>query len=112
MFNRVVKTLTDLRHVPELTRNLISLSALNLKGYRYIDEGGVLKVSKGVLVLKKGHKNSIQLYILQGSTVIGDATVSTSFFTDDEVTKLWHIRFGHVNENEMAELSRWRLLDG
>lgn len=35
----------------------------------------------------KGHKSSIQLNVLQDSTVIRDAIVSTSSFIDDEVTK-------------------------
>ncbi|KAG8496341.1 hypothetical protein CXB51_007486 [Gossypium anomalum] len=47
MFYRVDRTLSDVRHVPELKRNLISLSTLDSKGYRYTAESGVLKISKG-----------------------------------------------------------------
>lgn len=32
MFDRAIKTLTDVRHIPELKRNLISLSTFDLKG--------------------------------------------------------------------------------
>ena len=46
MFNGVVRTLGDIRHVPDLKRNLISLSTLETKGYKYTSEGGVLKISK------------------------------------------------------------------
>ena len=56
MFDGVVKTLGDVRHVPDLKRNLILLSTLDSKGYKYTDESGVLKVSKGVLVVMKGRK--------------------------------------------------------
>ncbi|KAG8503399.1 hypothetical protein CXB51_001318 [Gossypium anomalum] len=38
MFDGVVRTLSDVRHVPELKRNLISLSTLDSKGYRYTAE--------------------------------------------------------------------------
>ncbi|KAG8499112.1 hypothetical protein CXB51_005523 [Gossypium anomalum] len=38
MFDEIVKTLSDVRHVPELKRNLISLSTLDSKGYRYTAE--------------------------------------------------------------------------
>ncbi|CAI9786398.1 unnamed protein product [Fraxinus pennsylvanica] len=69
-------------------------------------------VSNGALVVMKGYKKSIQLYILYGSTVIGDAAVSTSSLTDDEVTKLWYMRLGHMSENGMVELSKIGLLDG
>ncbi|CAN1242735.1 Retrovirus-related Pol polyprotein from transposon TNT 1-94 [Linum perenne] len=54
MFEGVVRTLTDVRHIPDLKRNLISLSTLDSKGYKYTGEGGVLKVSKGSLVIMKG----------------------------------------------------------
>ena len=43
-----------MRHIPNLKRNLISLSTLDLKGYKYTGEGGLLKVSKGVSIVMKG----------------------------------------------------------
>ena len=49
MFDGIVRTLCDVRHVPDLKRNLISLSTLDSKGYRYTGEGGVLKLAKGHL---------------------------------------------------------------
>ncbi|KAG8499425.1 hypothetical protein CXB51_005933 [Gossypium anomalum] len=56
MFDGVVRTLSDVRHVPELKRNLILLSTLELKGYRYTAESGVLKISKGSLVVMKSKR--------------------------------------------------------
>ncbi|KAG8501115.1 hypothetical protein CXB51_003217 [Gossypium anomalum] len=47
-----------------------------------------------------------------GSTVIGDAAVASSFLSDDDITKLWHMRLGHISENGMVELSKRGLLDG
>ncbi|KAG8481358.1 hypothetical protein CXB51_026131 [Gossypium anomalum] len=38
MFDGIVRILSDVRHVPELKRNLISLSTLDSKGYRYTAE--------------------------------------------------------------------------
>lgn len=38
MFDGTIRTLTDVRHVPKLKQNLISLSSLDLKSYRYIGE--------------------------------------------------------------------------
>ncbi|KAG8490652.1 hypothetical protein CXB51_013912 [Gossypium anomalum] len=78
MFDGVVRTLSDVRHVPELKRNLISLSTLDSKGYRYTAESTVLKISKGSLVVMKGQRKFAKLYVLQGSTVIDDAAVASS----------------------------------
>ena len=65
MFDGVVHTLGDVRHVPDLKRNLISLSTLDAKEYKYIGEGEVLKISKGALVVMKGHQKTTMLYVLQ-----------------------------------------------
>ncbi|KAG8481133.1 hypothetical protein CXB51_025928 [Gossypium anomalum] len=112
MFDGVVRTLSDVRYVPELKRNLISLSTLDSKGYRYTAESGVLKISKGSLVVMKGQRKTCQVYVLQGSTVTGDAAVASSSLSDDDITKLWHMRLGHMSENGMVELSKRGLLDG
>ncbi|KAG8496414.1 hypothetical protein CXB51_007522 [Gossypium anomalum] len=112
MFDGVVRTLSDVRYVPELKRNLISLSTLDSKGYRYTAESGVLKISKGSLVVMKGQRKTAKLYVLQGSTVTSDAAVASSSLSDDDITKLWHMRLGHMSENGMVELSKRGLLDG
>ncbi|KAG8481450.1 hypothetical protein CXB51_026306 [Gossypium anomalum] len=112
MFDGVVRTLSDVRHVPELKRNLISLSTLDSKGYRYTAESGVLKISKGSLVVMKGQRKITKLYVLQGYTVTGDAAVASSSLSDDDITKLWHMRLGHMSENGTIELSKRGLLDG
>ncbi|KAG8472527.1 hypothetical protein CXB51_034427 [Gossypium anomalum] len=110
MFDAVVRTLSDVRHVPELKRNLISLSTLDTKGYRYTAESGVLKISKGSLVVMKAQRKTAKLYILQGSTVTGDAVVASSSLSDDDITKLWHMHLEHMSENDMVE--KRGLLDG
>ena len=58
-----------------MKKNLILLRVLDFQGYKYSVEDGVLKVSKGALVVFKG-KLVNGLYLLQRSTdtVIG-ATV-------------------------------------
>ena len=112
MFDGVVGALGDVRHVPGLKRNLISSSTLDAKGYKYTGEGGVLKISKGALVVMKGHQKTAMLYVLQGATVTGDVVVASRSLSDDDITKPWHMRLGHMSENGMAELSRRGLLDG
>ena len=54
MFDEFLRTLSDVRHIPNLKRNLISLSIVDSKRYKYIGDGGVLKASKCVLIVMKG----------------------------------------------------------
>ena len=111
MHDGIVRTLKDVRHVPDLKKNLISLGTLDSQGYKYVAEGGVLKVSKDALVVIKGQL-SRGLYMLQGSTVIGSVSVSSSSDQDSDTTRLWHMRLGHMSEAGMSILSKRDLLCG
>jgi hypothetical protein len=64
MFDGVVRTLTEVQHVPSMCRNLISLSTLDTKRYKYYARDGMLKVTKGSLVIMKGDLKSDNLYVL------------------------------------------------
>ena len=98
-------------HVPELGRNLISLSALDNQGYKFSGEGGFLKVTKGSMVVMKG-KLQGGIYILLGSTVIGTVAVLSSERSYDDATRLWHMRLGHMSEKGMTILAGRGLLKG
>ncbi|KAG8488981.1 hypothetical protein CXB51_017075 [Gossypium anomalum] len=87
MFDGVIRTLSDVRHVPELKRNLILLSTLDSKAYKYTTEN-------------------------KGFTVTNDAAVASSSLSDNDITKLWHMCQCHMSENGMAELSKRGLLNG
>ena len=51
MFDGIVRTLTDVKHVPDLKKNLISLGTLDATGCKFTAVGGVMKVSKGAMVV-------------------------------------------------------------
>ena len=99
-----------MRHIPDLSKNLISLGSLKEKGCKFQSDGGVLRVSKGALTIMRG-KRVGNLYFLQGSTVIGSASVASSDPSSDvDVTKLWHMRLGYITEWGMTILSKRGLL--
>jgi hypothetical protein len=56
MLDGSVKILTDVRHVPELRKNLIYLGVLDTGGYKSIVQGGFMKVYKGILLVMKAKK--------------------------------------------------------
>ncbi|OIT28969.1 hypothetical protein A4A49_56194, partial [Nicotiana attenuata] len=90
MHDGVVRTLTDLRHVPDLMKNLISLGTLEYLGCKYIGEGGVLKVYHSAIVIMKACRFAT-LYTLLGSTVTGVAAISRSDKSNSDITKLGHM---------------------
>ena len=74
MFDNEVRTLGEVRHVLEVKRNLISLGTLDSNGYCCKSENGLMKVSKGVMVVMKGQKVEGNIYKLLGNTIVSGAT--------------------------------------
>ena len=110
MYDGIVRTLSNVGHIPKLKKNLISLGKLDSNGCNYKAGGGVMRISKGALVMMKGQKHN-GLYFLQGTIVTGAAVVSSSDSGLD-TTKPWHMQLGHISEKGMVELSKQRLLCG
>lgn len=70
MYEAMMRTLLDVRHVSNLKKNLISLGTLDTrkKRCRCSFEGGGIKVAKGSLVIMKGSMVG-RFYVLQGSMI-------------------------------------------
>ncbi|KAG6395494.1 hypothetical protein SASPL_146139 [Salvia splendens] len=80
------RILKDVRYVPQLKKNPISLGALESKGL-----------------------NNLCYY--QGSTVVGTVETATSSNKKDaEATKLWHLRLGHAGKRSLQILVKQGLL--
>ena len=111
MFDGVVRRLCDVRHVLEVKKNTISLGTLDSNGYGYKSECGVMKVTKGVMVVMKGHASLKNIYKLLKSTVVGGIT-SVESTSESDCTILWHMRLGHMSEWGILELYKRNLLKG
>ena len=83
MFDGMVRNFSDVRHVPGLKKNLISLGTLDKNGCKIACQGGVFKVIRASLIMMKGKMNE-SLYTLEGSTISGSVNVSTSIMSDEE----------------------------
>ena len=109
MFDNVVITLGEVRHVPEMKKNLISLGTPDSKGYSYKSEHGIMNVSKGAMIVMRGQKIIGNIYKLLDSTILGRVAVSES---EEDDTLLWHMRLGHMSECGIGELHKRNLLAG
>ncbi|XP_024315863.1 uncharacterized protein LOC106865951 isoform X2 [Brachypodium distachyon] len=75
MFDGTIRTLSDVRHIPNLKKNLISLSTLDNKGYKYSGGDEIVKVTKSSLVVMKGDMKATNLYHLRGMAITDNAIV-------------------------------------
>ncbi|RVW17179.1 Retrovirus-related Pol polyprotein from transposon TNT 1-94 [Vitis vinifera] len=87
----------EVRHIPDLRRNLISVGQLDDEGHAILFVGGTWKVTKGARVLARGKKTGT-LYMTscpRDTIAVADASTDTS---------LWHRRLGHMSEKGMKML--------
>ena len=68
MLDGMARKLKDVRCVPQLKRNLISVGALEVLGHGVSIRDGVLKMTGGSMVVLRG-VGCNSLYYLMGSTV-------------------------------------------
>ena len=87
MFDGVIRTLRDVRHVPKLKNKLISLGVLDSCVHMFTSLSGVLKVSKGALVVMKELKTRSP-YKLVGITQVNDTSLVSKDMSGS--TQLWH----------------------
>ena len=105
------RVLTEVRYVPDLKKNLISLGALESKGYTVSIRDGVMRVVSGALVVMKGTRKN-NLYYYNGSTVTESAAVVSEKDVDSDMIRLWHMRLGHAGEKALNSLVDQGLLKG
>lgn len=82
-----VRILTEVRHVPDLKRNLVSLGVLASRGYLCTLEGGALRVCRGARVVLRGQMMG-GVYRLVGrvDTGVARAGVSQASSTNQQRT--------------------------
>ena len=58
MFDGIVRILTNVKHIPELEKNLVSLGYLERSGYSFSSRArsGVLNISNGAMVVMRGRR--------------------------------------------------------
>ncbi|KAE8661582.1 putative ribonuclease H protein [Hibiscus syriacus] len=96
-----VRTLSGVRHIPDLKKNLISLGTLHKNGFipKADEDRETIRIVKGALIVTKGKMTIGNIYILLGSIIV-DGVHSVE--SCDDTTKLWHMRLAHlVNVNKV-----------
>ena len=102
MFDGVVRELTQVRFVPELKKNLISIGMLNQTGCVIKAEKMVLRVIKGSMVIMKGIKQN-GMYVLDGHIALEEASLTDS---GGNKSMMWHLRIGHMSERGLKEIQK------
>lgn len=98
-------TLKDVRHVPDLRLNLLSVVSLDKQEYENHFSKGTWKLSKGVLTIARGHVCGT-LY----KTHLKICTDSLNI-AEEASQDLWHQRLGHMSAKGLATLRKKKLIN-
>ncbi|KAH9726106.1 hypothetical protein KPL70_008133 [Citrus sinensis] len=96
-------TLTDVYHVPEVRKNLVSGSLLNKFGFKLVFESNKFILSKGGTFVGKRY-----MYEGMFKLNINNMNVSSAYMVDS--LSLWHNRLGHVNVRRLHDMANLELI--
>ncbi|GJR70297.1 retrovirus-related pol polyprotein from transposon TNT 1-94 [Tanacetum coccineum] len=96
--------LHNVRYIPELKRNLISLGTLEKEGYTVKLQSGKIKVINGSRVVLSGTRRDNCVYSLDGHAVAGELNASVE--EKDSLAQVWHKRLGHISEAGLQVLEK------
>nr|KYP66486.1 Retrovirus-related Pol polyprotein from transposon TNT 1-94 [Cajanus cajan] len=97
--------LKDVRHIPDIRLNLISVNVLDKEGYEHSMKGGRWKLTKGSLVVAKG-KLCCTLY----KTYVKVCKGQLNAVENDASPNLWHRRLAHISEKGLQLLAKQSLI--
>ncbi|KAL0756048.1 hypothetical protein Bca101_093716 [Brassica carinata] len=99
-------TLSNVRYIPEMGRNLISYGQLEQSGCSYRGQDYMIHFYKGEKKVLSG-KYTNGLYYLQGNVRTAEANSAKGTV---DLTKRWHTRLAHMNHRSMEALARKGLI--
>ena len=97
-------------YVPALTTNIISISCLDLNGFKITQENKCCSFSKNGVFYGSGNWNN-GLYILDLDNQILNIQEKRMKLDKLNKTYLWHCRLGHINEKRISKLHKGGYLD-
>jgi len=100
--------LTNVRYIPDMDRNLLSLGTFEKAGYKFESENGILSIKAGSQVRLTGRRYDT-LYLLNWKPVASESLDVVRRMDD---TVLWHRSLCHMSRKNMEILVKRGLLDG
>ncbi|GJT11953.1 retrovirus-related pol polyprotein from transposon TNT 1-94, partial [Tanacetum coccineum] len=100
--------LENVRYIPMLKRNLISLGTLDREGYTVKLQNGRVKVIKGSLMVLSRTMKGNCVYSLDGWAELDE--VSVGIQEKESLVQVWHKRLGHISKAGLHELEKREVL--
>lgn len=107
-------TIKDVLHVPDVRKNLLSVSKMENNNLKVIFTNGKIEAYSENRLLLVGHKKGtlyhVDMYVkLNNSSLCNYSKVSEK---NEKLVKLWHKRYGHLGYENLKLLSKNKLVHG
>ena len=103
-------TLTNVFHVPEMNRNLVSGDLLGKPGIKSVFESGKLILSRNGVFVGKGYSTEGMVKLCTNDNVsINNKSVSSAYIVDS--ISLWHGRLAHIGIGTMKRMVKCGLIE-
>ena len=99
-------TLNKVLYVPDLSKNLLSVSAMTQMGAEVLFNDGKCIISKDEREITIGHLVDSKLYVVNAHEEAHIASAASPSLV------LWHCRFGHLNHTYIDRLIKDKLVEG
>ena len=99
----LILDLKDCYFVPALTKNIISISFLDLDGFTIITKNKSCSLYRADVLYGAGHLTN-GLYILDVENHVFNLNTKQPKIDDLRNSYMWHYRLGHINEKHMNKL--------
>ena len=104
--NVLTMGLYNVLYVPEIAKNLVSVSAMTGKGAEVLFENDKCYVTKDKKTMNIGHLTNNNLYVINTEPDFANVASSKASL------EVWHCRFGHINYKYVNELSQKKTVVG
>ena len=107
----IIQLVTNAFYVPELTTNLLSVSQLQEKGLVILIQDGVCRIyhpKRGLIAHTQMTMN--KMFVLLAKTKMQSSNCLQ--IAAEDVTDLWHRRYGHLNNKSLRTLHSKQLVNG
>ena len=97
-------------YVPKMLCNIISVSLLDIEGYKFVLQNNVMNIFTNQVLIGFGTLFN-GIYILNQNIIFNIQNPKKRKFSDTNDAFLWHCRLGHINQNRINKLHTNGYLD-
>jgi hypothetical protein len=116
--NEIILTVTEVYYVPELKNNLLSVGQFQEKGLAILMQGGVCRIyhpQKGLIIKTNMSANRMFILLTQSqetSQQQHDECFHTSSQKQQNLSQLWHHRYGHLSYKGLRTMQSKKMVRG